>query len=155
MFAIRVTRQLELPTKGEIEMVNADGTVSRVKDTLNVGITGNYMSSENISGEAVWSTRAKWMKLDGKIGEEEISVVICDHPQNPNYPTYWHARGYGLFSANPLGVKDFTKGADNLNFTIPAGKSATFRYRVIIASGTHLSEQEINAYSDEFALIKE
>jgi hypothetical protein len=50
------------------------------------------------------------MKLNGSVGDEKISVVICDHPENPNYPTYWHARGYGLFSANPLGVKDFTKG---------------------------------------------
>jgi len=150
MFAIRVARQLELPSKGEIEMVNADGSVSRVKDTLNVGITGNYMSSENISGEAVWGKRAKWMKLDGNIGDEKISVVICDHPENPNYPTYWHARGYGLFSANPLGVKDFTKGADNLNFTIPAGKSATFKYRVIICSGEHITKTDIEKYCSEF-----
>jgi hypothetical protein len=95
------------------------------------------------------------MKFDGSIGNEEISVVICDHPENPNYPTYWHARGYGLFSANPLGVKDFTKGLDSLNFVIPAGQSANFRYRVIISSGSHLSGQEIDVFSDEFASIKE
>lgn len=153
MFGIRLARQLELPSNGMSELYNTDGTITKVKDTLNMGITGNYISSEGITGEAVWGTRAKWMKLDGKIGEEQLSVVICDHPQNPNYPTYWHARGYGLFSANPLGVKDFTKGADSLNFFIPAGKSATFRFRVIIASGTHLSEQEVNAYSEEFALL--
>lgn len=155
MFGIRMARQLELPSNGMVELYNAYGTITKVKDTLNIGITGNYISSEGITGEAVWGTRAKWMKLDGKIGEEKLFVVICDHPQNPNYPTYWHARGYGLFSANPLGVKDFTKGADSLNFSIPAGKSATFRFRVIIASGTHLTEQEIDAYSEEFALIKE
>lgn len=155
MFGIRLARQLELPSNGMVELYNADGTITKVKDTLNIGITGNYISSEGITGEAVWGTRAKWMKLDGKIGEEKLSVVICDHPQNLNYPTYWHARGYGLFSANPLGVKDFTKGADSLNFSITAGKSATFRFRVIIASGTHLTEQEIDTYSEEFALIKE
>jgi hypothetical protein len=155
MFAIRLARQLELPSKGTVELYNADGTVTKIKDTLNIGITGNYISSEGIEGEAVWGTRARWMKIDGKIGEEQISVVICDHPDNPNYPTYWHARGYGLFSANPLGVKDFTKGADSLNLSIPAGQSATFRYRVIVNSGSYLTGQEINALSDEFALVKE
>lgn len=151
MFAIRVARQLELPVKGNVELYNADGTITQTKDTVNIGITGNYTSSEGIEGEAVWGTRARWMKLDGKIGDEEISVVICDHPKNPNYPAYWHARGYGLFSANPLGVKDFTKGADSLNFSIPAGQSATFGYRVIIHSGKHLTAGEIEKLADEFA----
>jgi hypothetical protein len=150
MFAIRVARQLELPLKGQIEMVNADGTVSKLKDTLNIGITGNYTSSEGISGEAVWGTRARWMKLNGKIDDENISVVICDHARNPNFPTYWHARGYGLFSANPLGVRDFTKGKENLNFTIAPGQSATFRYRVIIHSGSEFSDTDIEKYYNEF-----
>ncbi len=61
-------------------------------------------------------TRAKWMNLYGKIGDEEVSLVICDHSKNQNYPTYWHARAYGLFSANPLGVKDFTKGKKRIEF---------------------------------------
>jgi hypothetical protein len=150
MFAIRVARQLELPSKGQIEMVSADGSVSKLKDTLNIGITGNYTSSEGISGEAVWGTRARWMKLNGKIGDGNISVVICDHAKNPNYPTYWHARGYGLFSANPLGVRDFTKGKENLNFTIAAGQSATFRYRVIIHSGSEFADAAIEKYYSEF-----
>ena len=34
---------------------------------------------------------------------------------------------------------------------IPAGKSATFRYRVIVNSGADLTDTEINAYSDDFA----
>ncbi len=154
MFAIRLARQLELPSSGTVEMYNADGTLTKIKDTVNIGITGNYISSEGIEGEAVWGTRARWMKLEGSIGDEEISVVICDHPENPNYPTYWHARGYGLFSANPLGVKDFTNGADSLNFSISARQSATFRYRVIIASGSHLTKEEIDALSNEFASVK-
>jgi hypothetical protein len=90
------------------------------------------------------------MKLNGKIGDENISVVICDHTKNPNYPTYWHARGYGLFSANPLGVRDFTKGKENLNFTIAAGQSATFRYRVIIHSGSEFADAAIEKYYNEF-----
>ena len=32
---------------------------------------------------------------------EPVTLAILDHPTNPGYPTYWHARGYGLFAANP------------------------------------------------------
>lgn len=151
MFGIRVARQLELPSKEDIVLKEKDGSTTTVKALENQGVTGNYLSSEGVTGEAVWSTRARWMDLYGNIGDEKISLVVCDHPKNISYPTYWHARGYGLFSANPLGAKDFTEGKAELNFSIPAGKSATFRYRVIVNSGTHLTNVEINAFADDFA----
>ena len=151
MFGIRVARQLQLPSKEDLVLKESNGGTTTVKALENDDITGNYRSSEGITGEAVWSTRAKWMDLYGKIGDEKISLVVCDHPRNQSYPTYWHARGYGLFSANPLGAFDFTQGKETLNFNIPAGKSATFRYRVIVSSGSDLSDSEINAYSDDFA----
>jgi hypothetical protein len=151
MFGIRVARQLELPSQGEIILYNAKGNPEKVKEMSNEGISGNYLSSEGVSGEAVWGTRARWMDLYGNIGNEKISIVICDHPKNQSYPTWWHARGYGLFSANPLGAKDFTQGKEVLGFSIPAGKSTTFRYRVIIGSGFHLTEKQINAFADAFA----
>lgn len=151
MFGIRVARQLELPSKTGVILIDSTGNPSTVKDTLNTGVSGNYLSSEGVQGESVWGTRARWMDLYGTIGGENISLVVCDHPKNPGYPTYWHARGYGLFSANPLGRKDFTQGKEEFNFTIPAKKSATFRYRVIISSGAYLTPEEINSYADEFA----
>jgi hypothetical protein len=91
------------------------------------------------------------MNLYGRIGEEAISIIVCDHPANTSYPTYWHARGYGLFAANPLGANDFTQGKEQVNFVIPEGSSATFRYRVIVHSGADLTDAEINAFADEFA----
>ena len=151
MFGIRVARQLQLPSKEDIVLKESKGGTTTVKALANDDITGNYRSSEGITGDSVWSTRAKWMDLYGSIGDEKISLVVCDHPKNQSYPTYWHARGYGLFSANPLGAYDFTQGKETLNFKIPAGKSATFRYRVIVNSGADLTDPEINAYSDDFA----
>ncbi|HRP58088.1 PmoA family protein [Agriterribacter sp.] len=134
MFAIRVARQLELPSKEEKD------------NPVEGGPAGNYRSSEGVAGSDVWSTRAKWMDLFGHIGSEKISLVICDHPENITYPTYWHARGYGLFSANPLGVKDFTDGKQSLNYSMTKGGSLTFRYRIIISSGNYLTDAEINNY---------
>lgn len=151
MFGIRVARQLELPSKGDVTLTDAQGNPTLVKELPNQEVSGNFSSSEGIAGEAVWSTRARWMNLFGNIRGEKISLVICDHPKNPNYPTYWHARGYGLFAANPLGTKDFTKGKEELNFSLPAGKSVSFRFRLVVSSGTHLSDAEINALAGEFA----
>ncbi len=150
MFGIRVARQLEHPSATGVTLVDSAGNPSATKDTLNAGISGNYLSSEGISGEAVWGTRARWMDLTGVIDGEEVSVAVCDHPGNPGYPTYWHARGYGLFSANPLGVKDFTQAKEEFNFKIKERKSATFRYRVIISSGERLTPEKINHIADEF-----
>ena len=150
-FGFRVARQLELPSKEDLILTDAKGNPTTVKAMSNKGVTGNFRSSEGITGEDVWGTRAKWMDLYGSINEENISLVICDHPKNLSYPTYWHARGYGLFSANPFGAKDFTKGKTELNYTIPAGKTLVLRYRIIISSGMHLSDAEINRYAEEFA----
>lgn len=151
MFGLRVARQLEMPSKEELTLTDASGQPTTVKKMSNEGVTGNYRSSEGITGEQVWSTRAKWMNLHGSIGDENISIVICDHPKNVSYPTWWHARGYGLFSANPLGAKDFTQGKEELNFAVPAGESVTFRYRIIVASGKDLTDDDINKLADEFA----
>lgn len=151
MFGIRVARQLELPSNEDLILTDAQGNPTTVKKMSNEGVTGNYRSSEGVTGEGVWSTRAKWMDLYGNIGDEKISLVVFDHPSNVNFPTFWHARGYGLFAANPLGAKDFTKGKEEFNYTLPAGQSVTFRYRILVNSGSHLTDEQINAYADDFA----
>lgn len=151
MFAVRVARQLELPSKESVTLTDAQNRPTNVPQMTNEGVTGNYRSSEGVTGDSVWSTRAKWMTLFGIINNDSVSVAICDHPKNPGYPTHWHARGYGLFSANPLGVKDFTGGRQTMNFNIAANQSESFRYRVIITANTHLSDRDINILANEFA----
>ena len=151
MLGLRVARQLELPSKDEVIMTDSSGNPTAVKKMTNEGVSGSYRSSEGIKDDAVWSTRAKWMDLSGTIGHEKVAVVICDHPKNQSYPTYWHARGYGLFAANPLGWSVFTKGKETLNYVIPAGKSSVFRYRIIIHSGGDLTDSEINNFAEDFS----
>lgn len=151
MFAIRVARQLELPSKENVPLLDAQGKPGSEKAAENKGVTGNYLSSEGVTGEEVWGKRAKWMDLYGTIGNEKVSIVICDHPKNPSYPAYWHARGYGLFSINPLGGNDFTGGKEIVNFAIPSGTSVTFRYRTIITSEVLPDAGQINGMAAEFA----
>lgn len=137
MIALRMARQLEQPSNKPEVFTDAQGVATKVPAMNNAGVTGMYHSSEGIEGDAVWGTRGKWMNLTGNINGENVSVVLIDHPQNVGYPTYWHARGYGLYAANPLGPAVFTNGkAPAMNYTLPAGKSVTFRYRLVINSGS-------------------
>ncbi|WP_461108335.1 DUF6807 domain-containing protein [Spirosoma koreense] len=136
MVALRMARQLELPsTKPEV-FTDAQGVATKVPALNNEGVTGQYHSSEGVEGDAVWGTRAQWMKLTGKVGNEAVSIILMDHPKNVGYPTYWHARGYGLFAANPLAPSVFTNGkTPAMNYTLPAGQAVTFRHRLLIQSG--------------------
>jgi hypothetical protein len=151
LIALRLARQLEQPsTKPEV-FTDAQGVATKVPVLDNAGVTGKYHSSEGIEGDAVWGTRGKWVNLTGTVNGEAVSLVLLDHPQNVGYPTYWHARGYGLFAANPLGPSVLSEGkAPALNYTLPAGKSVTFRNRLLVRSGntpnTFIDEQ-ISAFN--------
>ncbi len=149
MFAIRVTRELELPSTGKVQLVDSHGNVTEVDASDDKIANGNYLSSEGITGDAVWATRGKWMKLYGEVNGEKVAIVIFDHPKNAGYPTYWHARGYGLFAANTLGQKVFSNGKEEMNFSIENGKSAEFRYRLAVFSGEPTNE-EINKMAADF-----
>jgi hypothetical protein len=150
MFAIRVARQLELLTKDTDSLYRQNKSFPVVRANTNYGVTGNYLSSEGKTGSEVWGTRARWMNLYGKIGEEKISILICDHPKNQGFPTYWHARDYGLFAANPLGGVDFANNKDSVNFSIPKGQSKTFRYRIIFISGNFIKPAEAESWFADF-----
>jgi len=95
-----------------------------------------------MQGDAAWGTRGNWCMLYGKMGTDSISIVMIDHPQNPGYPTYWHARNYGLFAANPLGQKIFSNGKNVLNYKLLKGQSVVFRYKIIIAAGKNRLQNE-------------
>lgn len=151
LLGIRLARELEHPSDESAKFTDANGNITEVAQLDNNQVTGKYRSSEGKEGDQVWGTRGRWVNLDGKIGREAISIVIIDHPKNVGYPTYWHARGYGLFAANPLGQKAMSNGKEELNFSLDAGKSVTFKYQIIIQSGKHLSDKEINNIAQIFA----
>ncbi len=134
VIGMRVARELEQPADKPEVFTDASGKATAVPRLDNTGVTGRYLSSEGKTGDAVWGTRGRWTMLTGKIGQEDVTLAMLDHPKNPGYPTYWHARGYGLFAANTLGQKVFSEGKQTLNFALEPKQSATFKYRVLILS---------------------
>lgn len=144
MLGIRVARELEHPSDKPEIFTDASGIATAVPTLNNEGVTGMYRSSEGIEGDDVWGTRGKWVNLSGEIQGEKVGIAILDHPQNPGYPTYWHARGYGLFAANTLGQKAMSEGKEELNFKLADGESVTFRYRVVVYSGDAATDEVLN-----------
>ena len=144
---LRVTRALEEPTTRPEVFTDASGRPTAVPSLDNAGVNGVYLTSEGKKGAAVWGTRGRWCVLAGTVEGEPVAVAIMDHPSNPGYPTYWHARGYGLFAANPLGQKALSEGKEELNFSLEPGQSATFRYRVHVESGAPSAADVARAWS--------
>jgi hypothetical protein len=131
---MRVVRALEQPADKPEVFTDAAGNPTPVPVLDNSGVTGEYLSSEGKKGDAVWGTRGRWTLLGGVVDSEPVTIAILDHPSNPGFPTHWHARGYGLFAANPLGQKALNDGTEEITLPLAPGKSATFRYRILILS---------------------
>ncbi|MEP7277158.1 MAG: PmoA family protein [Bacteroidota bacterium] len=152
MLGLRLARELQIPTVEDKKFTDDKGIVTIVKGKADSISNGNYITSEGIRGDAAWSTRARWCKVYAKMGQDSVSIIIIDHPKNPNYPTFWHARGYGLFAANPLGEKIFTNGKSAKNLELKKGESVVFRYRIVIDDGKKtINKKEIDALADAYA----
>jgi hypothetical protein len=152
LLGLRLAHALQIPAKEDQKFTDNKGNVTIVKGGTDHVANGNYLTSEGKTGDDAWSTRGVWCKVYAKMGADSISIAMIDHPKNPNYPTFWHARGYGLFAANPLGEKQFTNGKSEKNLKLKPGESITFRYRIIITSGKNtLSKAQLNAMAADFA----
>jgi len=153
MLGLRVAHALEIPATKEQKFTDDKGNVTVVKVNADSIANGNYLTSAGKQGDSAWSTRARWCKMYGKMGNDSITIAIIDRPDNPNYPTFWHARGYGLFAANPLGEKIFTNGKTEKNLRLKKGESVHFYYRIIINDDKRsLSAGQLNKMADDFAM---
>ena len=98
---------------------------------------GRMINSKGAEGEkAIWGKPADWVDYEGVISGKPVGIAVFDSPSSFRHPTTWHARAYGLFAANPFGIREFTRDpAKDGSWTVPEGKSVTFRYRVLIHEG--------------------
>lgn len=154
VLGMRVTRALEAPSDKPEVFTDTNGRPTTIAKLDNTGVNGVYITSEGKKGDAAWGTRGRWCNLSGQIGHEPVTITIFDYPENPGFPTYWHARGYGLFAANPLGQKIFSSGKEELNFSMAPHQSVTFRYRILITSedaGTEKSEANYKEFVQEIS----
>lgn len=112
---------------------------------------GHILTSEGDTDAKAWGKRARWVDYTGEIDGKVVGVTMFDTTRNYGYPTYWHARDYGLLAANPFGGKAFTGDAKNESpMTLTYTDSKTFVYITLIHDGK-LDAKTINALADDVA----
>jgi len=152
-FGIRVARSLDSPVQQRDAFVGADGKRGPTKPDDNVGVTGHYIGSDGKTGDDVWGTTGPWMGLTGDVDGKPVTIAIFNHPSSTNYPTYWHARGYGLFAANPIGRHAYDPKQPERTLTLQPGKSATFRFLILVRDA-HLGREELEQQQARFTKEK-
>lgn len=113
---------------------------------------GRYIGSDGKTGDDVWGTRGPWVGLVGDVDGKPITIAILNHPSSHAYPTYWHARGYGLFAANPIGQHAYDPKQPVRTLTLQPGESATFTYRILIRDA-HLDRGQLIQENDRYAKL--
>ncbi len=121
MFAIRLASGLEEDQPKDIPEPKRTGKIVNAQ---------NKMTEKN-----VWGKRSEWIDYSGLLDGQPFGVAIFDYPANPRYPTYWHARGFGLLASNIFGVHDFERDTRDASLTIQPGQPLRFRYRLLIHPG--------------------
>ncbi|WP_276372194.1 PmoA family protein [Chryseolinea sp. H1M3-3] len=151
MFAMRVRRELEIPTDDSTIILNDNHTPNKIAVVDRRNVSGHYRNSNGLEGYPdVWGKRAKWMQLAGVVKSDSISICIFDHPDNLNHPPHWMARDYGLYSVNHFGSNVYTDGKEQFNFQLKKGDSVTFRHQVVIVDGAYPSMDKIESWYGDF-----
>ncbi len=86
------------------------------------------------SGDA-WGKASRWCDYSGPVGGITAGLTIMDHPANMFYPTRYHVRNYGLFTANPFGLSHFIGKGNDGTQVLKSGESWRQHYRLYIHNG--------------------
>lgn len=107
---------------------------------------GKITNAEGLTDAAAWGKPSPWVDYVGPVDGTTVGIAILNGPGSFRHPSTWHVRTYGLFAANPFGWHDFgmKKSGD---YTIPAGESIRFAYRLILHTGDTASADLPAAYA--------
>lgn len=148
LLGLRVDRSFEEPATKPGRFLDAEGNVTEVPVLNNEGVNGVYRNAEGITGGDVWAKRSPWVALRAEKDNEIITIVMMDHPDNPNYPAWSHARGYGLFASNNFAGRAVDENAEPVLLTLKPGEKLKIRYKVII--GGDLTNEQISTIQNNF-----
>lgn len=102
---------------------------ARMHHTLSVKSGGSLNNSEGRSGEKETAgMESSWCDYYGEHFGMVEGMAIFDSPQNIWYPSKWFTRDYGFFSPTNMYWRDGDFLKEN--------ESITFKYRVVVHSGT-------------------
>lgn len=108
---------------------------------------GHIVTSEGARDRAAWGKPAAWVDYHGPLDGEIVGVAILNHPDSFRFPNRWHVRDYGLFAANPFGLKEFPKVAGSGGaHKLEAGQTLSLKYRVVL----HQGDEQLGRIADRF-----
>jgi len=138
-----------LEPEGEVVLGDTKeaGIVSlRVAPSMTVLSGGRLENSwGGINEREVWGKRAEWCDYSGPLGSHIYGIAVFDHLSNPRFPTYWHARDYGLMTANVFGLSYFL-GAGGGEMRLE--KPVAFKYRLFVHRGWAREAEIAGRYLD-------
>jgi len=114
--------------------------------------SGHIINSEGQTDDAAWGKRAKWCDYHGTVGGEALGVAMLNHPSSLRFPTPWHVRNYGLFTANPFGTRSLDKTAEDGTIELQKGERIKLRHRLIFHKGDEKAgkiAEAVEAYAKE------
>jgi hypothetical protein len=113
---------------------------------------GHIVNSEGAADKDAWGKAAKWCDYHGPLGGEHVGIGFLNHPSSYRYPTRWHVRTYGLFTANPFAQRDYDKSLADGATTLTKGERLKLRHRFLLHSGDEKAgkvEEAWQQYSKE------
>jgi len=150
LIAIRMAREFEEPDNRPAAYLDANVNRNSERLVNDEGKTGVFRNSEGLEKGDIWGKPTKWVSLSGEKNGEKISVAIIDHTDNPGFPAYSHARGYGLFSTNNMGVQSFDKNAPKFKLQLKKGESTTFKHLIVVKTNGFVTETEMSKLFEDF-----
>ncbi len=136
--------QFEAPRQPVILGASPFGMVGvRMAKTIGVtdggGLIRNSEGNVNEQGpNGVFRKRARWVDYSGPIAPGSAEgITLCDHPSNPNHPSYFHVRNDGWMGASLTLDKPMT---------IEPGKPLRLRYGLLVHAGVPKPETIDNAW---------
>ena len=96
---------------------------------------GRIINSNGDADGDAWGKRVSWVDFNGPVEGKTMGVAMLNHPDSFRYPTPWHVRNYGLFTANPFALKEVAGEKDSGDVDLAKGQSITLRHRIIFHAG--------------------
>lgn len=125
-------------TEGDVMFADTKegGIVSlRVATSMDEQTAGHMVNSAGGKGEKeCWGKPADWCDYYGPVDGQTVGIMVMDAKTNWRHPQTWHIRAYGLYTANPFGLKAFGENKEGSK-TWKKGETAEFNYRILIHKG--------------------
>ena len=161
---LEVAQRFDFSCEGEnrlidiaVDLVAAHGTIEladmkdaglsiRVPESIRVDskLGGEIINSEGDRNVDAWAKRAVWVDYHGPIDSKIYGIAFLSHPSTFRHPTAWHVRTYGLFTANPFGLKSLGLQEESAAISLKTNDRIALRYRLLFHRG---DEQEADIAS--------